>query len=663
MIESIDEHIVLIDQDPDNRKSLGKFISDLGYRAKFLKNDPSRHQLFENGNDCIVIITLDEPVSEFIGIVRRLKAEAPHSLLIPVINPDRCSAVINGLKNEIENIIIKPFKKELLNFVISSAIEKIKLKRQIREFGKQAEADSTAVLKTKDLVKTEKLISLRQLVDKLSSFVAYIAKDVQGGMRYFKEMPYFVSIHDSNCKIVAANQIFKKHFGNMIGKSSWEIYVGESAGKTGCPVGKTISTGNVQKNHAVVEYLSGRKVPVIVHTAPIFDNEGEVELILEVSTGTKELENFENELRHTQQRYEKLFDEVPCHVTVLDHKFRVTALNRKFKDEFGDFTGKNFFDIFKPAQTPYFTCPITRTLEDGEPHHAEMILNTPHGETQNYLAWTSAVKTEAGKLIQVTVIFLDITQLRTLQDNLSTLGLMIGSVSHGIKGILTGIDAGLYLIDSGFYKNKPARIEEGLDVSKLMADRMRKLVYDILYYTKERKLEFEKINVLKFAGEVAANMDTRIRGADIDFHCDFEPFLGDFEIDISLMRAAMINILENALEACIEDPENKPHKIVFRVVRDNNHIRFDIIDNGPGMSREDVAKIFKLFYSSKGSRGTGLGLFVTEKIITKHGGTINAISSPGEGAHFQIRVPRTFSPAIQWARSRENKSGLRSAQQ
>jgi PAS domain-containing protein len=82
-----------------------------------------------------------------------------------------------------------------------------------------------------------------------------------------------------------------------------------------------------------------------------------VELILEVFTGTKELHDFENELRQTHQRYEKLFDEVPCHVTVLDHKFRVTAINRKFKEEFGDFTGKNFFDVFQQSRTPYFPVP------------------------------------------------------------------------------------------------------------------------------------------------------------------------------------------------------------------------------------------------------------------------------------------------------------------
>jgi PAS domain S-box-containing protein len=652
----MNKKIILIDQNPDHRNRLSARLKDLGCRVVTLESDARAFQFFESADPCVVIIAMGEPEYQYIEFVCVLKAKTPESLLMTVVEPGRQAELMKVHKKDVEDFITEPVQKDVLEKALGRAFEKLDLKRKLRKLQQQAQNHVSDVADTKDLVRTEKLISVRQVVDKLSSFVAYIARDAQGGMRYFKEMPYFVSIHDAKCKVIATNSIYKKHFGNKIGKNSWEIYAGETSGKKGCPVGKTINTGNVQENHGVVRYLSGRKVPVIVHTAPIFDNEGEVELILEVFTGTKELQDFENELRHTHQRYEKLFDEVPCHVTVIDHKFRVTAINRKFKEEFGDFTGKNFFDVFKQAQTPYFTCPITRTLQDGEPHHSEMVLTTPNGDTQNYLAWTSPVKTAAGKLIQVTVIFLDVTQLRTLQDNLSTLGLMIGSISHGIKGILTGIDAGLYLIDSGFYKNKPARIEEGLDVTKLMAERMRKLVYDILYYTKERKLEFEKVNVLKFAGEVAANMDIKIRGADIEFECDFEPFLGDFEIDVSLMRSAMINILENAMEACIEDPEDKAHKIIFRVARDMEHIRFDIVDNGPGMSKEGVKKIFKLFYSSKGSRGTGLGLFVTEKIINKHGGTISVQSDPGQGAHFQIRIPKVFSPAIHWARSIENKN-------
>jgi benzoyl-CoA reductase/2-hydroxyglutaryl-CoA dehydratase subunit BcrC/BadD/HgdB len=175
--------------------------------------------------------------------------------------------IIKALKKDVEDFIIEPIQKDTLEKTLDRAFEKLELKRKLKELQQVQNGQSDSV-RVKDLVKTEKLISVRQVVDKLSSFVAYIARDVQGGMRYFKEMPYFVSIHDANCNVIATNSIYKKHFGNKIGKDSCEIYVGDSAEKKCCPVAKTIDTGNVQENHGVVQYLSGRKVPVIVHTAP-----------------------------------------------------------------------------------------------------------------------------------------------------------------------------------------------------------------------------------------------------------------------------------------------------------------------------------------------------------------------------------------------------------
>ncbi|MCK5203272.1 MAG: response regulator, partial [Desulfobacterales bacterium] len=73
-----------------------------------------------------------------------------------------------------------------------------------------------------------------------------------------------------------------------------------------------------------------------------------------------------------------------------------------------------------------------------------------------------------------------------LQSRLSSLGLMIGSISHGIKGLLTGLDGGMYLLDSGFAKENQERIKEGWEVVQLMVDRIRKMIQDILFYAKER---------------------------------------------------------------------------------------------------------------------------------------------------------------------------------
>jgi PAS domain S-box-containing protein len=236
--------------------------------------------------------------------------------------------------------------------------------------------------------------------------------------------------------------------------------------------------------------------------------------------------------------------------------------------------------------------------------------------------------------------FMEITKLRRIQGNLSTLGLMIGTISHSLRGCLTGLDASLYLIETGFYRDMPARIEEGLDVTKLMVDRIRKLVLDILYYAKERDLELEQISAGQFALDLAAAVETRIRAANIRFITEIDHDLGMLNVDVDILRAAFVNILENAMEACIEDQRNQSNWIRFTARSCDKEVIFEFSDNGPGISKENLNQIFRLFYSSKGKKGTGIGLFVSRRVIRRHGGSIEVQSVPGQGARFSITLPR-----------------------
>lgn len=236
--------------------------------------------------------------------------------------------------------------------------------------------------------------------------------------------------------------------------------------------------------------------------------------------------------------------------------------------------------------------------------------------------------------------FMDVTNLHEMRDNLSTLGLMLGTISHSLRGCLTGLKASLYLVEAGFYRDNAAQIEEGLDVTKLMVDRVQKLVLDILYYSKRRDLEIEAVDIWRFVQEITIQMERRIKAADIEFITDFPNDAGTFAIDTETIRTALTNILENAMEACIEDPRNTTHSICFTARVDEENVYFDISDNGPGMDKNQVAEIFRLFSSTKGKRGTGIGLFVTRKAILKHGGGITVDSSLNEGASFHITLPR-----------------------
>jgi len=231
-----------------------------------------------------------------------------------------------------------------------------------------------------------------------------------------------------------------------------------------------------------------------------------------------------------------------------------------------------------------------------------------------------------------------------LQSHLSSLGLMIGSISHGIKGLLTGLDGGMYILNSGIAKKDQRRVKEGWEIVATMVERIRKMVMDILFCTKERKLKYERINVLTFAEEVANELEPKMKAQQIEFKKNFNSIAQEFEIDGTYVHSALINIIENAVDACDAEPKKIAPEITFGVRDHQKSIIFEISDNGIGMDADTLQKIFTPLFSAKGSKGTGLGLFISNTIIEQHGGIINVNSNPGQGTLFQIKIPQKKGP-------------------
>lgn len=227
-----------------------------------------------------------------------------------------------------------------------------------------------------------------------------------------------------------------------------------------------------------------------------------------------------------------------------------------------------------------------------------------------------------------------------LQDNLSTLGTMIGSISHNIKGLLTKLEGGIYLIDSAGEKKDSALLQEGMDILRLNINQLKKMIFDILYYSKERTIEPEEIDLKKFAREVSDVAQQKIGSHDIRIvhHLDDAP--GFFKADPAHMRSAFINILDNAVDACLEDFSKKRHKINFTGRQDKANIIFEIHDNGIGMDKATMDKIFNLLFSSKQNKGTGFGLFISKNIIQQHGGDINVKSAKAKGTCITVKMPK-----------------------
>ena len=166
------------------------------------------------------------------------------------------------------------------------------------------------------------------------------------------------------------------------------------------------------------------------------------------------------------------------------------------------------------------------------------------------------------------------------------------------------------------------------------------MVMDILYYAKDREPIWEHISAAELANEAFDVVKDKAKDLNIELEAEFDNNTGDFDGDRSALRALLVNLLENSLDACRVDKSKENHRVVFGIAGDNGFVRFKVNDNGIGMDQDTREKAFSLFFSSKGGEGTGLGLFIANKICSAHGGKILIESEPFKGSEFIVQLPR-----------------------
>jgi signal transduction histidine kinase len=261
------------------------------------------------------------------------------------------------------------------------------------------------------------------------------------------------------------------------------------------------------------------------------------------------------------------------------------------------------------------------------------------GDPVNVVVWTAPIRNAAGEIEAVMEMATDITEFIRMQDHLASLGMLIASLSHGIKGLLTALDAGVYKVNAGFNSGDQEKIQAGWSKVTELVARIRTMVLDILFYAKKRELQLREIPASQLVEHVVETVRPKAEEFGVDFRTDISPSLGDFQVDEVVLAAAVVNILENAVEACKESKKQGCF-VEFRARPDASGVFFEVEDNGSGMSEETLSRLFTVFFSTKGSRGTGLGLFIAKKAVDQHGGRIGAVSELGEGSVFRIWIPR-----------------------
>jgi signal transduction histidine kinase len=226
-------------------------------------------------------------------------------------------------------------------------------------------------------------------------------------------------------------------------------------------------------------------------------------------------------------------------------------------------------------------------------------------------------------------------------ERMAAVGQTITELSHAIKNIANGLKGGIFVLGQGIEQENKKYLLEGWNMVKGNVDKIKSLSLDLLNYGKYATVNFSLSDPNIPVKEAVDLMRSKAEEQGIHLKIELSPNLRSTSIDPEAIHRCMLNLLANAIDACIEDADMTKKKTVTvkTLPTEGGEVEYQVIDNGCGMKNEVQEKIFQSFFSTKGTLGTGIGLMMTKKIVDQHQGVIEVVSQEGVGSTFTIKLP------------------------
>ncbi|MBW2525259.1 MAG: PAS domain-containing protein [Deltaproteobacteria bacterium] len=342
-----------------------------------------------------------------------------------------------------------------------------------------------------------------------------------------------------------------------------------------------------------------------------------------------------------------LVEHAPCWLLVVDRDHNVVLSNPALTAVFGGHEGQRCFALLKGRDRPCEPCLAAEALQQAEAREADEEATAPDGDTIPYHARAVPLRGADASADRVMVLALDRAREADLESQLSqverlaSVGLTTAGLAHTIKGILAGLEGGRYLMTSGLEREDHTRVAGAWEMVAKYVEQVSALVSNMLRYAKAERPEPEPVAPASVVQAVLELYESRAEMIGIAVERDIAPDLEPVTMDATGIHSCLANFVANAIDACAWDPDTKKqHRIrVSAAPLEDGGVILSVTDNGKGIALEDQAKILCTSFTTKGIRGTGLGLLLGKKTIEEHGGTIRFESTPGEGSTFTIELP------------------------
>jgi signal transduction histidine kinase len=227
-------------------------------------------------------------------------------------------------------------------------------------------------------------------------------------------------------------------------------------------------------------------------------------------------------------------------------------------------------------------------------------------------------------------------------ENLAAVGRAASELAHTIKNIAGALKGGIYVMERGIEDDNHSDLMRGWGMVEGNIDKIKNLAMDLLDFGKSGNLKFRPDTPLRPLNEALELLRHRAEENDISLKVKASPDFAPVGIDSESLYRCLVNLIQNAIEAFEEESARQTGReiVVEALPAADGGVVYKVCDNGPGMDAETQKHIFKGFFSTKGTRGTGIGLMMTKRIVDRHGGRIQLTSGRGTGTCFTLQLPK-----------------------
>ncbi len=467
----------------------------------------------------------------------------------------------------------------------------------------------------------------------------------------FDRVPCYIAVLDREMKIVRNNELFRKTFGESIGKKCYEIYQHRTEPCEECPAIKTFTDRQVHIANKSGKNKKGDTIHYYVTTTPLSRGESEPSHVIEMALDLTQIRELEEQLKESFDFQEHLIDSAMDGIIGVDSEGKINICNPsakamfKCRDQNGNdqtilqkFVPHEFLDIIEGKISNCFMKETTAYDSEGEPFPVR---------------FSGVALTSGEKSIGSAAFFQDLREVKQLEqekleaERLAAVGQTVAGLAHGIKNVLMGLDGGLYVVNSGMKKDNKELTQKGWEMLRSNIDRIMTYVKDFLNFAKGRStLHVERIDPNWIAREVVTLYEDMSAQSGVTVLAEIQEPIAQANLDAEGIHTCLTNLVSNAVDAC-EMSDKTDCTVVVRTYEKDDTLIFEVKDDGCGMDYEVKQKVFTTFFSTKETaKGTGLGLLVTRRITQEHGGRVEFDSTAGEGSVFRLVFPRKRLPRL-----------------